>query len=46
MIEHIPALRRAVDAIDRVAGAIDWLSRLAMGAALLGVLAMLLFRKL
>lgn len=44
MIEHIPALRRAVDAIDRVAGAIDWLSRLAMGAALLGVLAMLLLQ--
>lgn len=44
MSDQTPALRRAVDAIDRVAGAIDWVSRALMGAALLGVLAMLLLQ--
>ena len=44
MTDQTPPLRRAIDAIDRAAGGIDWLSRLAMGAALLGVLAMLLLQ--
>ncbi|MDD7972754.1 TRAP transporter small permease [Roseinatronobacter alkalisoli] len=44
MTGHTPALRHAIDWIDRGAGAIDWLSRIAMGAALLGVLTMLLLQ--
>ncbi len=44
MTEHTPALRRAIDILDRGAGVIDLLARFAMGAALLGVLAMLLLQ--
>lgn len=44
MTERIPVLRRTIDTADRLAGVIDWLSRFAMGAALLGVLAMLLLQ--
>lgn len=44
MTDQTPILRRVIDTVDRAAGAIDWLSRVAMGAALLGVLAMLLLQ--
>lgn len=44
MSNHISSLSRIVHAADRAAGAIDWLSRLAMGGALLGVLVMLLLQ--
>ncbi|MBE0414634.1 TRAP transporter small permease [Yoonia sp.] len=44
MTTQPPALRRAIDAMDRIAQGIDTLARIAMGAALLGVLAMLLLQ--
>lgn len=37
-------LRSAVNGIDRAAAALDWLCRFAMGAALLGILSMLLLQ--
>lgn len=44
MTVETPTLRRVVKAVDWAAEVIDWLSRAAMGAALLGVLAMLLLQ--
>lgn len=44
MTDQTPTLRRIVDIVDKAAAAIDWLSRAAMGLALLGVLAMLLLQ--